>query len=89
LPFHRDEGLEAGVAPQLGSKPRRNRRWDPDSGNISVEAKGHPEFSAGRSTHEHLNGAHCLSACRGVAGKVDPVFDGHSGLDGVKSALFA
>src|SRR5208282_5375410 len=55
VPFHRDEGFEAGVAPELCSDARRARRRDPDSGNISVEAKGHLEFSARRSAYEHRN----------------------------------
>src|SRR3984893_1499031 len=41
LPFHRDEGFEAGVAPELCSDARLARRRDPDPRNISVEAEGH------------------------------------------------
>src|ERR1019366_5951598 len=82
LPFHRDEGLEAGVAPELCSDARHARRSDQDSGNISVEAEGHPEFSAGRAAYEHPNGAHRLMACRRMAAEVDPVFDTHDRLGG-------
>ena len=82
LPFHRDEGFEAGVAPELCSDARHAGRRDPDPGNISVEAEGHPEFGACRSAYEHLNGAHRLRACRRMAPEVDTVFDGHNGLGG-------
>src|SRR5208282_4376584 len=82
LPFHRDEGLEAGVAPELCSDARHAGRRDPDPRNISVEAEGHLEFGAGRSAYEHPNGAHRLRACRRMAPEVDTVFDGHNGLGG-------
>src|SRR5580704_6510120 len=41
LPFHRNEGFEAGVAPELCSDARRARRRDPNPRNISLEAEGH------------------------------------------------
>ena len=52
LPFHRDEGFEAGVAPELCGDARHARRRDTDPGNISVEAEGHLEFSACRSAYD-------------------------------------
>jgi hypothetical protein len=82
LPFHRDEGFEAGVLPELCSDAWHAGQRDPDPGTISVEAEGHPEFSACRSAYEHLNGAHRLRACRRMAPEVNPVFDGHNGLGG-------
>jgi hypothetical protein len=82
LPFHRDEGFEAGVVPELCSDARQAGRRDPDPRNISVEAEGHLEFSACRSAYEHLNRAHRLRACRRMAPEVYTVFDGHNGLGG-------
>lgn len=82
LPFHRDEGFEAGVAPELCSDAWRTRRRDPNPVNISVEAEGHLEFSACRPPYEYLNGAHRLRACRSMALEVDPVFGGHNGRAG-------
>ena len=80
LPFHRDEGFEAGVLPELCSDAWHAGQRDPDPGNISVEAEGHPEYSACRSAYEHLNCAHRFSACRRMAPEVDTVFDGHNRL---------
>jgi len=85
LPFHRDEGFEAGVAPELCGDARHSRRRDPDPANISVDAEGHLEFGACRSAYAHLNGAHRLRACGRMAPEVDTVFDGHNGL-GVQPA---
>jgi hypothetical protein len=87
LPFHCDEGFEAGVLPEPRSDARRAGQRDPDPGNISVEAKGHLEFGACQSAYEHLNGAHRLSARRRMALEVDTVLDGHNGLDGQRIAL--
>ena len=82
LPFHRDEGFEAGVVPELCSDARDTGRRDPDPRDIPVEPEGHLEFSARRSAYEHLNGAHRFRTCRRMAPEVDPVYDGHSGLGG-------
>jgi hypothetical protein len=82
LPFHRDEGFEAGVLPELCSEARHAWRRGPDPGNISVEAEGYLEFGACRSAYEHLNGAHCLRARQRMALEIDPVFDGHNRLGG-------
>ena len=82
LPFHRDEGLEAGVAPELRADARRARRRNPDSANISVEAESHLEFSAGRRRTSTRIVRTVSVVCRRMAPEVDPVFDGHNGALG-------
>ena len=67
LPVHRDEGFEAGVLPEFCSELRHPRHWNVDPGNISVEAEGHPEFSARRSAYDHLDGAHRRRTSGGMA----------------------
>ena len=62
LRIDRDEGLEAGVLPEISGEARRGRRSDSDSGNISVEAEGQLEFGAG-SAHSNLDRAHRVSVC--------------------------
>jgi hypothetical protein len=80
LPFHRYEGFETGVAPELRSDARHARWRNADAANISVEAEGYLEFSACRSAYEHPNGAHRPRASERMAPQVDPVFDSHNGL---------
>ena len=80
LPFHCDEGFEAGVLPELCTDARHAGRRDQDPRNISVEAEGHPEFSTCRSAYKNLNGARHLGACRRMAPEIDIVRDGHNGL---------
>ena len=64
LPFYRDEGFEAGVAPELCSDARHARRRDSNPANISVEAEGQMEFTlADRRTR--------TSMARTVSGRVD------------------
>lgn len=77
VPFHRNKRFETGVTPEICSYARHAWRRQQDSRNVSVETEGYLEFGTFRATHEYLNGANRVGACRWMAPEVDPVFDGH------------